>query len=412
LRYEEYEQKLLEAFATDRGPDIFSIHNTWVRKYQGKGMIAAMPEKVNMAFPIYSGTIKKEVKWEIKPSPMPATHKIKSDFIDTVYLDVVVTESDAATGQFQEKIFALPLSVDTLIMYYNKDLFNNAGIVTPPEYWNREFQQDVKKLTKQDNKGQIIQSGAALGGSDNIDRYSDILSLLMTQSGAEMMDKNQIAFHKLPVSLADKNYNPSVDALRFYSDFSNPSKEVYSWNNTLENSLDMFINNKLAIMFGYAYMLPEIKARAPKLNFALAPMPQIEGNSFKANYANYWTESVSSKILTNAANLAQGSDYAKQKLNTAWDFIRFATDAKYAKTYLDKTGRPTALRSLIEEQAKNPEMAIFANQLLTAKSWYRGNDANAMEMIFKEMIDGVVSGQMTVQEAISLAANKTQQTVE
>ena len=34
LRYEEYEQALLEAWAKGEGPDIYSIPNTWVNKYQ------------------------------------------------------------------------------------------------------------------------------------------------------------------------------------------------------------------------------------------------------------------------------------------------------------------------------------------------------------------------------------------
>lgn len=411
LRYDEYEQALIEAFATDRGPDIFSIHNSWTRKYQEKGLITAMPEKITMAYPIVSGSIKKEVTWELRPSPVVNSNKVKTDFIDAVYDDVVISTIDESTKQPKEQVFALPLSVDTLTMYYNKDLFNNAGIVAAPAFWNREFQQNVKKLTKQNNKGEIIQSGVALGGSDNIERYSDILALLMMQSGAEMMDKNQVTFYKAPNSSTQKNYFPGQDALRFYTDFTNPSKEVYSWNNTLEKSLDMFINNKLAIMFGYSYMLPEIKARAPKLNFALAGMPQIEDSAYSINFANYWVETVSSKILTNAENLQKGNDYAKQKLNTAWDFIRFAAEEKQAKKYLDKTKKTTALRSLIPEQSEDPELGMFAKQLLTAKSWYRGHDANAMEMIIKDMIDSVVSGQKPIAEAVNLAAQKIQQTV-
>lgn len=410
LRYDEYEQALIEAFATDRGPDIFSIHNSWTRKYQEKGLISPMPAKVTMAYPVVAGSIKKEVTWELRPSPMPTTNKIKTDFIDTVYGDIIISAQDE-NRQIKEQIYALPLAVDTLTMFYNKDLFNNAGIVAAPAYWNREFQQNVKKLTKQNNKGEIIQSGAALGGSDNIERYSDILALLMMQSGAEMMDDNQVTFYKAPSSAAQKNYFPGQDALRFYTDFANPSKEVYSWNNTLDNSLDMFINNKLAMMFGYAYMLPDIKARAPKLNFALASMPQIEGNSYSINFANYWVEAVSSKILTNAENLKAGNEYARQKANTAWDFIRFAAEAKQAKSYLQKTGKTTALRSLIPEQSEDPELGMFAKQLLTAKSWYRGHDANAMEMIIKEMIDTVSSGQKAIADAVNLAAAKIQQTV-
>jgi ABC-type glycerol-3-phosphate transport system substrate-binding protein len=66
-------------------------------------------------------------------------------------------------------------------MYYNQSLFDQAGIVNVPKYWNAEFQQTIKKLTKQDSKGNITQSGVALGASTNIERYSDILSVLMMQ---------------------------------------------------------------------------------------------------------------------------------------------------------------------------------------------------------------------------------------
>ena len=59
------------------------------------------------------------------------------------------------------------------------DLLNNAGIPELSPYWNQDFQQQVKKLTKQDVRGELIQSGVALGGSKNIERSSDILSALM-----------------------------------------------------------------------------------------------------------------------------------------------------------------------------------------------------------------------------------------
>src|SRR3989338_4787221 len=34
LRFEEYEKELLNAWAEGRGPDIFSMHNTWVGAYE------------------------------------------------------------------------------------------------------------------------------------------------------------------------------------------------------------------------------------------------------------------------------------------------------------------------------------------------------------------------------------------
>ena len=261
LRYSEYERELINALAEDRGPDIFSIHNTWTKKYASK--ITPMPATITMAYPITKGTIKKEVIPELRTTKSLGLNDIKNNFVDAVYQDAVAPTFNEASKQYEDKVYGLPLSVDTLAMYYNKDLFNNAGIAQPPVYWNSEFQQDVKKMTKQNDKGEIIQSGAALGGTNNIERYSDILSILMMQNGSIMMDDNgQVLFNRIPATFQDQKYNPGLEALRFYSDFANPAKEVYAWNKDLEISSNMFAQGKLGIMFGYAYHLPVIKAQA------------------------------------------------------------------------------------------------------------------------------------------------------
>jgi len=395
LRYEEYEQELLNALAEDRGPDIFSIHNTWVKKYQSK--ITPMPATITMAYPVTKGTIKKETIEELQTNKSIALKEIKDNFLDTVYDDAVIKVLNTNTNTPEEKVYGLPLSVDTLAMYYNKDLLNNAGIAQPPAYWNTEFQQDVKKLTRQNTKGEIIQSGVALGGSTNIERYFDILSVLMMQNGAQMIDdRNNVNFNKVPENFQQQRYIPGLEALRFYADFANPAKEVYSWNKTLDNSLNLFAQGKLALFFGYAYHLPQILNQAPKLNFGIAKLPQIEGNPQNVSYANYWLETVSAKSAHSAE---------------AWDFIQFATKAEQAKSYLDKTKRPTALRSLVNGQLDDMNIGTFADQVLTAKSWYRGMDSAAAEQIFAEMIDNAVNGSDTLDNLINLAARKVQQTV-
>jgi multiple sugar transport system substrate-binding protein len=241
LRYSEYERELLEAMAEDRGPDIFSIHNTWVKKYQN--MLTPMPDTITMAYPIVKGSIKKEVIPELRTKKSLSLGDLQNNFVDVVYGDVVYPEivEKEVVG---ERIYALPLSVDTLAMYYNKDLLNNSGIPETPSYWNTAFQQTVKKLTKQDTKGNIIQSGVALGGSTNIERYSDILSVLMMQNGTVMLEDGRVLFHSIPSYLKNDNIFPGLEALRFYTDFANPAKEVYSWNSEMENSLNLFIQGK------------------------------------------------------------------------------------------------------------------------------------------------------------------------
>jgi multiple sugar transport system substrate-binding protein len=388
LRYNEYETELLNALAEDRGPDIFSVHNTWIKKYQSK--LAPMPETTTLAYPVTQGTVKKETVAELRTTSSLSLKELKDNFVDVVSHDVLLEDG---------KIYGLPLSVDTLAMYYNKDLFNNAGISQTPRYWNKEFLQAVKNLTKQDPKKGLVQSGAALGGSSNINRFSDILSVLMMQNGAVLLDDNhQVVFNLVPTALKDSGYNPGLEALRFYTDFSNPAKESYSWNNELPTSLDMFISGNLAIMFSYSYDLETIKAQAPKLNFSVAKLPQIEGNPpTNINFANYWIEAVSKK-----------SPYQ----NEAWDFIQFMVKEEQVKNYLEKTKRPTALRSLVAEQKTDDEIGVFADQVLTAKSWYQGKNVTAAEEAIKEMINTVVrnTGEK-LQDIINTAAARVQQTI-
>lgn len=394
LRYAEYEKELLEAMAEDRGPDIFSIHNTWIGKYQGR--LEPLPEKISMVYPVEKGTLKKEIVPELKTTKTITVKELKDNFVDAVVSDVVVNIKDPETGKSKESIIALPLSVDTLAVFYNKDLMNNAGIAKPPAYWNKDFQQAVKKLTKQDINGQIIQSGIGLGGGKNIERSSDILSVLMMQNGAVMQGQGgQVQFDRIPAGFAKEQYNPGIWALIFYTDFANPAKEVYTWNKDLPNSLEMFMSGRLAMFLGYSYHLPVIKSQAPKLKFGITKLPQVENTDISTNFANYWVEAVSKK---------------SQYKDEAWDFIQFAAKEENAKSYLDKTKKPTALRSLIAEQLEDPEIGIFADQVLTAKSWYHGSDAIAAETILAELIDDAAKGINKIEVLIGNAANKVQQT--
>lgn len=233
FRYEEYRQKLLEAFAEGEGPDIFSIHNTWVGEYRDK--IEPMPASVKMPFQEVKGTIKKETITTIKEVPSISLLNLKNNFVEVIYDDCVVGEKG------KNETVCLPFSLDALAMFYNRDVMNAAGIPEPPKTWS-EFQDAVKAITKYSASGEIIQSAAALGES-NIERFVDILSLLMAQNGAIMEDNGRVTFN---IPAGNSKYVPGLEAFKFYKAFSDPSKEVYTWNNSMPDSLDAFIQGRTA----------------------------------------------------------------------------------------------------------------------------------------------------------------------
>ena len=383
-RIEEYENELVNSMAEDRGPDIFMVHNTWVKKYSNK--IFPLPAQTSMAYQVQKSGFQQETVPEIRVTKSLTPSDVQRSFVDVVASDAILNN----------QIMGLPLSVDTLALFYNKDLFNSAGIANPPQYWDQVFQQDVKKLTQQDEKRNIVQSGVALGGSKNINRFSDVLVTLMMQNGSKVMDGNQVIFNQVPDNQVSTGYNPGLGALVFYTDFGNPVKEVYSWNDSLPNSLDMFISGNLAMILDYSYDLATIKARAPKMNFAVVELPQISGNP-EINFANYWLLTVAKK---------------SKNQNEAWDFIQFATKEEQAKLYLDKTKKPTALRSLVDAQKADPDLAPFANQVLTAKSWYHGSNPSIAEDAIGTMIDNAAKNPSQMKDILDFGANQVQQTIQ
>ncbi|MFA5129198.1 MAG: extracellular solute-binding protein [Patescibacteria group bacterium] len=391
LRMEEYEKTLLNALAEDRGPDLFSIPNTWVREYQTK--ILPMPKTITLPYQITTGTVKKETTIQLQTTSTLSLRALRTDFMDQVAKDVVL-KYQAGDQPAEDRIYGLPLYLDTLALFYNRDILNASAIPEPPRTW-AEFSEDVKKIAKIDKQGNILQSGAAIGTANNVERAPDILSLLMMQNGTIMADENGNAtFAAMPAGATLIN-PPGEDALGFYTDFASPYKEVYTWNNNMPNSLEAFSTGRAAFFFGYSYHIPQIKNLAPKLNFAIAKMPQIEGSQ-EINFANYWVETVSTKT---------------KNQNEAWDFLQFAAKAENAQKYLAKTKKPTALRSLVASQIEDLDLAVFASELLTAKSWYQGMDALAMEKILNEMIENVVAGTQTLKEAIGLAQGRVNQTI-
>src|SRR4030042_4312347 len=134
LIVESYENDLMEALATGNGPDIFLVHKHWLPKHKDK-LASVSVETVDG-----------------KQVEILNTKQVHDQFADVVSSDFV---SD-------EQIYALPLSADSLALYYNKDYLNQAGITSPPRTWI-EFDDAVRKITRIYSFGNITLSAAAMG---------------------------------------------------------------------------------------------------------------------------------------------------------------------------------------------------------------------------------------------------------
>jgi multiple sugar transport system substrate-binding protein len=362
----DYEDKLLKALAAGTGPDIFEIGNR------------AMP------------------RWKSAISPLPtstyaATFNVA--LMQQYFPSVAASDFSTADGS----IYAVPLSIDTLAMFYNKDYFDAAGIALPPTTWD-DFDAAIPKLRELDAQGQIVRAAVALGGTrTSMAHANDIVSLFMLQNGVKMVSDDHTY-----ATFADGDTTASA-AVDFYLQFSNAGSPYYTWNDSMGDSLASFAAGKSAIYFGYHEDLAKIKAKAPFLNVGVAPMPQPSSASASqaAATVNY------PKYLGLVAARRGQTAYA-------WDFIIYTTAyAAGENLYLKDTGAPAAQRASIkvqETQVADPALAVFAAQALSARSWYEGDDTQ-IDSIFDTMLHNILNGSQDVQAALRTAADSVTETI-
>lgn len=369
MRHDDYERQLLEALAEDRGPDLFTLPNTWMRGWQAK--LLPMPEKI--ALPTRIVNDQQKIVTIMRETELPSKGAVIRDFVETVPKDVFYTVTSAdREKKVTEHLYGLPLSMDTPALFYNADLLKSINVTEPPKTW-RQLQEQAVKLTQKDSvSGVIRQSGAALGLASNVMHYTDILASIMMQNGAQLVDEatRRSTLHSYTPATKENAYAPGVEALIFYQSFAEPQAVNNTWDATQPASMDAFITGKTAFFIGFPQDVATVRERAPRLNFDVASLPLID-ESRKVVVAHYPVEVVSAKT---------------RHANEAWDFLLFLTQPEQASPYLIAAKRPTALRALIAEQLSNADLEVFASQVLTAKSWYRGSDYSKVEDAFATMI--------------------------
>lgn len=386
---ETYKQELVDALAAGNGPDIFLIQNTW------------LPDFKNKIAPAADGSISEA--------------QMTGAFPDVVLGDFSEKTQDVGTSKPKFSVYGLPLSVDSLGLYYNKDILSANGIALPPSTWE-SLTGMLPRLNSIDAYGNINQSAVALGTGQNINRSSDIFLLLLAQYGLNLKGNN-----------LGVRESAAGNALDFYRRFAQAGTGYYSWNTLQHNSVDAFSEGKTAMMLNYSWQIKTIQQKNAKLNFAVVPLPQFAGVA-PANIADYWGFVVAKNRLhqpdPSGKSTVDPSVYNVARTGESWQFLRYLTlppsngsftlvnaisgttkvvpmTIDPAADYIKKTGQPAARRDLIATEQGDVWLGPFASGNLIARSWQWKNP-DRVEAAIREMLDSVAHGGMVGKQALQL----------
>lgn len=318
--------------------------------------------------------------------PIPLT-----SYPERTFKDTFVQEGELFLAP--EGILALPIAINPMVMYWNRDILQSKGYVKAPTTWE-DLTTFAQNVSKKDDKGNITTAAVALGDLTNVRYAKNILALLLLGANEDIISRSAtgngkdtpIASVYSPAISTDNDRGYAKSALEYFTQFSNPVSTAYSWNRALPNSRDMFTNEALAIYFGYPSEIDLISQKNPHLNFDVAPMPQIKNTQKRATIGTVY----------GAAIVVGGT-----RVPLAFYLSQYLSANKFSSTFVPKIGMVSARRDIVSQKQSDASRATFYDAALIARGWFDVN-TKATTKVFKDMVDGLVSGRYSSTEAVNL----------
>ncbi|MBI4948344.1 extracellular solute-binding protein [Candidatus Berkelbacteria bacterium] len=299
----DYEAKVVDAIASEKGPDIWLVRSDWIPKHAPKSEPAFAEDETLNPIDIAKNRL------------IPAV----------VDLNI-----------YDNKLYGVPLFADTLAVFYNEDFYlkyldeatqaQQDAIGSYLTSWGM-LRTQVSGISRSSGST-VTRSGIALGTAENTYAATDILSAFLVQSGVKILsdDKKDVTFN-LAQFVNGKARFPATEALDFYTSFAKPGKANYSWNKGLGSGLSAFIGGRTATLIGYHSTLKQIVDANPSFKLKVATFPQINDSVKVADRVDF---GVSWSHIVN-----------KDSKNTglAWKYLGYFMESSVLNQYSNLTDK-------------------------------------------------------------------------
>ncbi len=347
---DNYGTKLLTQIAANDAPDVFQVGDGDVRMFVERGGAADLTDYMK--------------------------GKDNLPGVDTSVFYPALFQ----TGQVDGKSYFFTKDSSPLAIYYNKDLFDKAGVAYPKDGWTwQDFQDAAVKLTS--GTGPNAQYGVSLPGN-----WTRAVETFVFQNGGDITSPDGTK------ATGFLNSDATVAAIQYYIDLYNKYKVSPSAADvsTTFNGVDLFQTGRVAMSLTGIW--PESGyATDPKLHFGVVGLPQ---GKVRAN-AICWA----------GLGLYKGSKNPDQ----AWLFLRYI-GTQAGQTAFGQNGLPS-MPSVADNLkiSADPNKAAFLNEdqylkpLPDMRSRYWNDTANKF---FGQALDTLLASGGDVKAVLTDAATK------
>ncbi|WP_165971906.1 extracellular solute-binding protein [Paenibacillus piri] len=334
----EYENKLRIAISGGNAPDVFDVDGVYTSNYAYGGALLPLDKY-----------------WDNKD-----------------YDDYVQSSKDKTT--YNGKKYAASLYESSVVLYYNKDHFEKAGITNVPtkvsDAWTFEQYLDAaKKLTIRDTSGKVTQYGAIPYGWTTPDDTSESASfthfLNLWNHGAEVLDP------KLMTAKGYLNSDKTVQVLQEYQDYFQKYKI-----SPLEKIVQGFETGKISMIIANISNTYTYKSKFPDLKFGVMPLPRGDKNY---GSSGGWNIGISAKT---------------KNPDAAWKVVNAITGKDGHKKFTEMFNYMPSRKSALDSNTALKEFPLsLAKELMNNARARPVTPAYAeLSPIFAEMMNAVAYG--------------------
>lgn len=287
-----------------------------------------------------------------------------------------------ANSMAEGKTYGIPFQRSTIVMYYNKDAFKEAGLdpEKPPATWD-ELVRMGNKLVKRDANGQVVRWGLSIPSTG----YPYwMFQCLAIENGLELMNKagNEVYF----------NRPETIEALQFWHDLAFKHGIMQKGSTDWGTLRQQFLGGNTAMMWHTTGNLTPVRNNA-KFDFGVAMLPAHKRRGSPTGGGNFY-------IFRNTL---------PEERMAVLKFVKFMTEPINTAKWSIGTGyvatRPVAYETdlLKNYVAGFPAAVVARDQLQYAVAEFSTHETARVKKFLDDAIQSVLSGNATPKEALDKA---------
>lgn len=321
------------------GPDLVSVNNEWISTFVAGGGLMNMDHYIE------------------------ANDYDMSDFYDGALDGITINGS----------VYALPYRAETHGLFYNADMFQEAGYDAVPETWE-EFLGAAVKITE-DSGGEV--KGIAVPGGEWGNTTYQLINMILCADGDILNEDNTECV---------LDSEEAIKAAEYFVDLSVEHQVVPD--SILENDnaagRTLFAEEKVASFMTGAYDIATIQDLNPDLNMGTAMVPVFDGADRHIIFAG-WSTAVSAHT---------------EEPDAAWLLAEFLAQPENSVEYSTTF---SARKSMADDEkyTGDPLLSSLAESLQYGEPLPVIPEITQIRQTLYEYIQLALSGEMTAEEAMT-----------